>query len=63
MLTEIEPSLCGFGTDGVSGRIGRDGRALAAARCFAQSGMKLLADLDRADAVALANDEPITIED
>ena len=41
----------------------QDGRAMAAARRFAQSGVNLLANLDRTEALALANDEPINIDD
>ena len=38
-----------------------DGRALAAARRFAQSGVNLLADMDRTEAAALANDAPLPV--
>ena len=41
----------------------QDGRAMAAARRFVQSGVNLLAEMDPADALALANDEPLIIED
>ncbi len=37
-----------------------DGRAMAAARRFAQSSVNLLVEMDRADALALANDEPLS---
>ncbi len=38
-----------------------DGRSLAAARRFAQSGINLIAEMDRKEASALANDEPIAL--
>ena len=40
-----------------------DGRPLAAARRFAQTGVNLLADVDPAEAAALANDAPLKIDE
>ncbi|MFQ5400769.1 MAG: acyl-CoA dehydrogenase family protein [Anaerolineae bacterium] len=40
----------------------QDGRALAAAHRFAQSGVNFIADMDRGEALALANDEPLPVE-
>ena len=39
----------------------QDGRAMAAAHHFAQSGVNLLAEMDQAESLALANDEPLKI--
>jgi len=40
----------------------QDGRALAAAHRFAQSGINFIADMDRVEALALANDEPLPVK-
>ncbi|MCA9947254.1 MAG: hypothetical protein KC449_27435, partial [Anaerolineales bacterium] len=39
----------------------KDGRALAAARRFAQAGIDLIGDTDRDEALALANDLPLPL--